>query len=308
MSINKYFERFKAQVKAQGGTILEPAYINIGAKHHVRCAAGHDCFVTPNHVQQGHSICFKCSYAERGTNRKARAWRVFQVDVEAQGGIVLAPKWLGSNEIHHVRCAEGHDCWPRPKHTKQGIGICFLCSHTDADTAWAEFRATVEAQGGTVLELSWLGSRIRHHVQCAEGHDRYVTPNNIQRGQGICKICVWANLDVFYVVTGPLGLKLGITSNDGSSRLKNHRLNGYEKIERLLTDLPYLMAPELEQAALKALCRAGRKPIQGKEYFDIEALPILLSTVDEFMAMQDLSEPNSPQTRWGSPASHRHDG
>lgn len=55
--------------------------------------------------------------------------------------------------------------------------------------AWAAFRVRVEEQGGTVLEPEWLGVMKPHQVRCAEGHESSPRPNDVQKGQGICRAC-----------------------------------------------------------------------------------------------------------------------
>ncbi|NDK24635.1 hypothetical protein FSY75_09135 [Streptomyces sp. TR1341] len=54
--------------------------------------------------------------------------------------------------------------------------------------AEAEFRARVEALGGTILESEYLNSRTPHRVRCAAGHGCRPTPSNVQKGWGLCTI------------------------------------------------------------------------------------------------------------------------
>lgn len=138
-----------------------------------------------------------------------------------------------------------------------------------------------------MLEPEYLGAREPHHIRCVNGHDRSPTPDNVLRGQGICKLCAWADQDVFYVVTGAptLGLKFGITSGDPKSRLASHRCAGYVTIVRLFTELPQRIAAELEQELKTALIASGFSPVRGREYFGIDALPVVLGIVDRELAL-----------------------
>lgn len=87
--------------------------------------------------------------------------------------------------------------------------------------------------------------------------------------------------DVFYIVIGPRGLKLGISSGDGSQRLAEHRRAGYgDKTVRLWTGLPGRVADATKDLVLARLKRAGHKPIQGHEYFNAELLPVVLGIAD----------------------------
>jgi hypothetical protein len=86
---------------------------------------------------------------------------------------------------------------------------------------------------------------------------------------------------VFYVVTGTYSFKLGITSGDPRPRLCKHQLNGYTAVARLFTGLPDGAAKEMEDRLLKDLPTNGFEPVLRKEYFAIEALPLVLRIVDE---------------------------
>jgi hypothetical protein len=90
--------------------------------------------------------------------------------------------------------------------------------------------------------------------------------------------------DTFYVVTtDPLvRLKFGITSNDGRARLRTHRAAGYRAVVRLMTGLPGDAAPDLERAVLAALRLAGVAPVRGREYYDADAIALVLDVVDNY--------------------------
>jgi hypothetical protein len=56
-------------------------------------------------------------------------------------------------------------------------------------TAERAFHARVAELGGEVLEPTWLGNSKPHRVRCAAGHEGMPSPTNVQRGQGLCRIC-----------------------------------------------------------------------------------------------------------------------
>ena len=162
----------------------------------------------------------------------------------------------------------------------QGFGFCVTCAGQDTDVAEAAFRKRVNDLGGTVL------GRVRQrqtlvHVRCPAGHDCYPRPSHIQQGIGICSEMRGRIYDVFYVVTGTYSFKLGITSGDPRPRLYKHRLDGYTAVARLFTGLPGSAAKGMEDRLLKDLPANGFEPVLGKEYFAIEALPLVLRIVDE---------------------------
>ena len=95
-------------------------------------------------------------------------------------------------------------------------------------------------------------------------------------------MCAW-NWDRFYVVTNPSAarVKLGVTSGDFCPRLRRHRAAGYVEVIRLHEVVD---AGALERAALETLRLAEFKPIKGREYFDLSALPVILDVVDHWCA------------------------
>ena len=87
---------------------------------------------------------------------------------------------------------------------------------------------------------------------------------------------------MFYVVASGEAVKFGITSGDPRPRLRLHKAAGYRTVVRLLTVLPDDTALELENAVKATLRLARIKPIKGKEYFDIDALAVILDIVDNY--------------------------
>ena len=90
--------------------------------------------------------------------------------------------------------------------------------------------------------------------------------------------------DAFYVLADETAgrIKFGITSGDPRPRLKKHRGAGYRTVIRLLIALPGTIAPDMENAVRAALRLAGVKPVRGREYYDIEALALVLDVVDNY--------------------------
>ena len=175
---------FRRLVGEQAGTVLEQEWLGVNAPHRCLCAAGHECNPYPSNVRRGIGICRTCA----GQN-PAVAEAEFRRRVGEQGGTVLEPRWLGSGKPHRCLCAAGHECSPRPGGVQQGGGICRICVRQDPATAEAEFRRRVAEQGGTVLELEWLGKDTPHRCLCAVGHECRPRPGGVQGGKGICLTC-----------------------------------------------------------------------------------------------------------------------
>lgn len=91
--------------------------------------------------------------------------------------------------------------------------------------------------------------------------------------------------DVFYVVTDdPAGrVKFGITNGEGQLRLAQHARDGYMTVRWLLKRLPDDLAWHLEQGVLLRLKSAGMKPVRGREYFDMAALPLVFAAASELL-------------------------
>jgi len=176
---------FRAQLKELGATLLEPEWLGARIRHRAICAAGHSCGAIPHEVNSGRGICKTCVGHD-----PADAERRFRERVAELGGEVLEVRWLGAAKKHHVRCAAGHDAYPRPASVQQGTGICWSCSGRHPGVAEAEFRTRVEALGGTPAYTVWRGANHPHHVKCSAGHNCYPAPASVQQGQGICRACV----------------------------------------------------------------------------------------------------------------------
>ena len=67
--------------------------------------------------------------------------------------------------------------------------MCQTCVGRDPVTARAAFCERVNGLGGIVLEREWLGALTPHLCLCAEGHECRPSPNNLQSGQGLCRVC-----------------------------------------------------------------------------------------------------------------------
>lgn len=268
---------FRARIVELGGEVIEPSWLGNNKPHRVRCAKGHECAPRPGSVQGGQGICVIC--VGHGS-QKAEA--DFRRQLSELGATLLEPRWLGIHKPHRVRCAAGHECTPRPTGLRRGQGVCRTCAGNDPQASWAAFRARVEELGGTLLEPTWLGTHEPHQVRCRQGHNCKPRPNRVLRGGGICRTCAGKTWDIFYVVADDSNrlVKFGITSGDPRPRLSRHAYDGFDRIVRLVKDLPDDVAPRLERAILAALRDAREAPARGREYFPARVLGLVLDLVD----------------------------
>ncbi|MFI0532336.1 hypothetical protein ACH3XX_20100 [Streptomyces scabiei] len=262
---------FRQRVAAQGGVVLEPSWLGANTPHRVRCSSGHEAAPRPATVQQGGGICRACS----GRDPKA-AEAAFRARVEGLGGTVLEPSWLGANTPHRVRCADGHEVTPHPGSVQQGHSICRVCA-AGSEAAWGAFRQRVAAQGGVVLEPSWMGHKTPHRVRCSSGHEVTPSPANVGQGGGICRICRVQH-DAVYLVMDPVAkrCKFGITSGDSRPRLSAHRRGGYTRLLLAFEGLPEGVAWDVESGLRRRLPAIGHQPVQGFEHMPLKSLALLM--------------------------------
>lgn len=269
--------QFRDLVAKSGGTVLEPGPLGVNTPHRIRCAQGHEVLATPSYVRIGGGVCVTCSPVSR-----VRAEQGFRDLVTASGGVVLENAWLGTKTPHRVVCSEGHETTPLPGEARRTGSICRICAGHDSATSWRLFRARVRELGGTVVEIEWLGNKTPHRVICAVGHEGAVRPNNVGQGSGICRTCAGKAWDAFYVVTSSTQerAKFGVTSGDLRRRLRAHQRNGYDEAVRTIETIDD--AHELETAVLATLRLAAIKPVHGREYYNLDALPVILDIVDHW--------------------------
>jgi single CXXC unit len=268
---------FRARLEELGAVPLFDGWLGAKQPHHVRCRNGHDCHPSPSDVKQGCGICRTCARTDPAVTEAAFRSRLAELGAE------LLERYVSNNVPHHVLCAAGHDCYPRPKDAIRGRGICVVCSQRDPVTAEREFRWRLAELGAVLLESRWLGADKPHRVRCAQGHLCRSWPASVRSGSGTCRSCACSRPDVFYVVTGAGVVKFGVTSGDPRPRLRNHAARGYTDVIRLATGLLVTVALDAEDAVKSALAMAGEKPVRGREYFDVSCAPLIIDVADSWL-------------------------
>ena len=201
----------------------------------------------------------------------------FHRAVVEQGAEMLG-KSVGAHTRVLVRCSAGHYCHPIPNQVRQRGGLCPTCTGRDPAMAEARlYRAVADANAEILGE--YVTARVPVLLRCGAGHLTSPTPDAIQQGQGVCKQC-WYDWSTFYVlINRTLGrVKFGVTSSDPRPRIKAHRGRGYRETVRVLRDFPD--AFRLEQHVIATLRDAGIPPVHGREYYDLDPLPVVLDVVD----------------------------
>jgi hypothetical protein len=253
--------KFRRFVESQGGTYPEQPWLGIRAKHRVVCRSGHATMARPAYLYKSNNLCKACSGSD-----PALAWGKFMSNVLSRGGSVVSDRWSGSKSRYHVRCSEGHDCYPTPSQVALA-GFCSRCAGNSTESARSAFHRAVESLGGVVTEPEWLGSQVRHSVRCAAGHNTTALPNCVAQGQGICRYCRGKKWDALYVVRNEHTVKFGVTSGDPRQRLKDHRVQGFTDVLTVHTGLPDGVAWSIERELIELFRDCGVTPVRGREYY-----------------------------------------
>lgn len=282
----KAWTRFRNYVESLGWEVVATEWLGSTKPHAVRCTKGHVTHPLPGAMQsQRQTNCNVC-YGRGGAARDR-----FYARVAELGGTVLESKWHGVNNNHLVRCPVGHEHRIRPSSVRIGRGICRACAGHSPAQAELDFLARLVAMNCTPTYDKWLGARHQHDVLCPEGHECRPCPNDVQQGQGVCKVCAGKVWDAFYVVYNPDTdvLKFGITSGDPHSRVRHHVGKGYIEVLRTFRDLPADEAKGLEDELMNLMRCADVAPVQGREYFSGATLNVILGTVDAWFAASGAS-------------------
>lgn len=267
---------FRKRLDELGATIEWTGWRGARAKYRVTCAAGHECWPTPDGMRPGGGICRTCA-GHDPAQAEADARRRLQ----SLGFTPAWECWLGAGRPHAVTCAAGHEFTAYPSGLERRGCTCPHCAGRTTEAIESAFREAVIRQGATPAWDRWLGAIRRHRVICKNGHECWPTPNSIQQGKGVCRFCAGKAWDVFYLVVNDekREIKFGITSGDPRGRLAVHRNRGYSRVI-LVTASP--LALKVETETKKALRAAGFRPVHGREYFPAEALDEALQVAMSF--------------------------
>jgi hypothetical protein len=111
----------------------------------------------------------------------------FRKRIKELGGQVIG-EYKSAHTPVKCRCSNGHICSPMPSNIQKMQGLCMICARNDPETAEANFRKRIKELGGQVIG-EYNGVHIPVECRCSEGHTCTPMPSNIQKMQGMCKIC-----------------------------------------------------------------------------------------------------------------------
>lgn len=120
--------------------------------------------------------------------RSIRAEAAFRSRLTELGAELLDPEWRGSKSRHLVRCAAGHDCYPKPNALQQGEGICRVCAGNDKAAAQAAWLQRLAALGAEPL-APYTTALTPTLIRCTNGHESRPRPSSVVFGYGVCVTC-----------------------------------------------------------------------------------------------------------------------
>ncbi len=267
-------DRFLAWASEAGYELHDFEWRGVRTRYEATCSKGHKCSPLPTLVHEGFSGCVACGGAPRTEPARDRflAWA-------SEAGYELHDfEWIGTTARYAATCPKGHSCNPHPSSVNRGIGGCYTCYlPTKSLEARDRFLAWVSEAGYELHDFEWRGGTARYSATCPSGHSCTPVPSTVASGDGGCGPCRGLIADVFYVVTGPAGVKFGVTSGDPRPRLADHRRDGYTTVASLHTGLDSTAGLDAERRCRAALAAAGLAPVRGREYYSSDALPLVLA-------------------------------
>jgi len=180
-------QNFYKNIENLGGKVIGE-YKNTDTPVECICKEGHPCNPRPHGIQKGEGMCIICAGKDSETAKQN-----FYKNIENLGGKVIGDYINSSTPVECI-CKEGHTCNPIPNGIQQGQGMCRICAGKDSETAKQNFYKNIENLGGTVTG-EYKDAHTPVECICSEGHSCNPMPNNIQQGNGMCRICVGTDFE-----------------------------------------------------------------------------------------------------------------
>lgn len=174
-------QKFRDRIKEFGGKVIGE-YIHEKKRIKCLCVQQHNCYPTPKGIKAGTRMCRICEGNTPGTAEKK-----FRDRIKELGGKVIG-KYIRSADPILCECPKGHLHRVIPSNVQRG-GMCRTCAGRDPAAAKQNFYDSVKELGGEVLG-EYVDSHTLVKCRCVKGHISGTYPGNVQRGRGICSLCV----------------------------------------------------------------------------------------------------------------------
>jgi hypothetical protein len=104
---------------------------------------------------------------------------------ESRGGVCLTQSYLGSQELHRWRCANGHEWNAAPNNIKFGTW-CPICRAAERGSrlkySLEEIKAIAVERGGECLSTTYQSLIYKLRWRCNQGHEWEALASNVVRG------------------------------------------------------------------------------------------------------------------------------
>jgi len=98
----------------------------------------------------------------------------------------LASSWAGWNASYPFQCVQAHEFTRSASFVVHHTAACPECRHAGR---LAQLQSVAQAKGGQCLETAWMGSEVRHRLQCAHGHAWKVAARKVMGEGSWCRRC-----------------------------------------------------------------------------------------------------------------------
>jgi len=112
---------------------------------------------------------------------------IFVERIEKLEGIVIGTYINAKTPVECV-CKNGHHCFPTPNSIQQGHGMCVKCVNHCPTESKKKFIINIKQLGGKVIG-KYVNKKTPVECLCKNNHKCYPMPDNIHKGQGLCKKC-----------------------------------------------------------------------------------------------------------------------
>ena len=185
-------EKLQNLAAQKGGQCLSDTYVGTKARYRMQCAQGHQWQTTERKLFAGF-WCRLCRVREHNKkNTLVNGLERMQQAAQAQGGVCLAPAYLGSHVRYPFRCSRGHE-WQTDFRGLKKHEWCKQCAREDWQLkTFKVLQDTAHARGGACLSEEYVRGDVKLHWECDRGHRWYAVPTSILKGYW-CPECAYAN-------------------------------------------------------------------------------------------------------------------
>jgi hypothetical protein len=183
----KELEKLQKIAQERGGECLSTKYFGTKVSLEFRCENNHKFWMQPGIVKGGHwcQECAKKKVANISNMRRLKAYDNFKGIVEGKKGKILS-EYVDSHTRIHLMCEKGHDWWVKPNGIMLGYWCRRCAERKKGDVkklkSYKALKSVVEGKKGKILS-EYINALTKIHIDCGKGHDWWVKPCSIMRGQ-----------------------------------------------------------------------------------------------------------------------------